>query len=139
MKLPPSTNPNDKLRQYANFRKDLVSAFSMFDSVGDALDKLRALRIKMGSSIDKHIARFKLLAAAAEINPNHALMIKLFKEMLQPVLRTQMMNLETLLKNLNNWYTWAIRLDHQYHKSHQAIDRTKENILKKPTPRYYFP
>ena len=61
LKQPPPANPNNKLRQYANFRKDLVSAFSMFDSVGDALDELWALRMKMGSSIDKHIARFKLL------------------------------------------------------------------------------
>ena len=88
LKQPSPANPNDKLGQYANFRKDLISAFSMFDSVGDALDELRALRIKMGSSIDEHIARFKLLAAAAEINPNHALTIKLFKEMLIPVSRT---------------------------------------------------
>ena len=49
----------------------------MFDSVGDALDELWALRMKMGSSINKHIARFKLLAAAAEIDPNHALTIEL--------------------------------------------------------------
>ena len=61
LKQPTPANPNDKLRQYANFRKDLVSAFSMFDSVGNVLDKLQALRMKMGSSIDEHIARFKLL------------------------------------------------------------------------------
>ena len=90
----------------------------MFDSVGDALDKLQALRMKMGGSIDKHIARFKLLAAAAEIDPNHTLTIELFKGMLIPALRTQMMNLETPLKTLDDWYTWAIRLDHQHHKSH---------------------
>ena len=139
LKLPPLTNPNDKLRQYANFRKDLVDAFSMFDSVGDALDKLQALRMKMGSSIDKHIARFKLLAAAAEINPNHALTIELFKETLIPALRTRIMNLKMPLKTLDNWYTWAIRLDHQHHKSKQAIERTKENVSKKPAPTFYFP
>ena len=61
IRLPTPANPNDKLGQYANFRKDLISAFSMFDSVGNALDKLWALRMKTGSSIDKHIARFKLL------------------------------------------------------------------------------
>ena len=117
LKLPPPTNSNNKLGQYANFRKDLVNAFSMFDSVGDALDKLRALRIKMASSISEHIARFKLLAAATEINPNHALTIELFKETPIPALRTRMMNLETPLKTLDNWYTWAIRLDPQHHKS----------------------
>ena len=139
LKLPPPPNPNDKLRQYANFRKDLVSAFSMFDSVGNALDKLRALRMKMGSSIDEHIARFKLLAAAAEINLNHALMIELFKEMLIPALRTRMMNLETPLKTLDDLYTWAIRLEYQHHKSCWAIKRTKENVSKKPAPGFYFP
>ena len=86
LKQPPPANPNDKLRQYANLRKELIDAFLMFDSVGDALDELRALRMKMGSSIDKHIARSKLLAAAAEIDPNHALTIELFKETLIPVL-----------------------------------------------------
>ena len=88
LKQPPPANPNNKLGQYANFRKELIDAFLMFDSVGDALDKLRALRMKVGSSINEHIARFKLLAAATEINPNHALTIKLFKETLIPALRT---------------------------------------------------
>ena len=49
MKLPTLTNPNNKLGQYTNFRKDLVNAFSMFDSVGDALDELWALQIKTSS------------------------------------------------------------------------------------------
>ena len=102
LKLPPPANPNDKLGQYANFRKDLIDAFLMFDSVGDALDELWALRMKIGSSINKHIARFKLLAAAAEINLNHALTIELFKEMLIPALRTRMMSLEMLLKTLDD-------------------------------------
>ena len=117
MKLLVPSNPNNKLGQYANFRKELVKAFLMFDSVGDALDKLWALRMKTGSSINEHIARFKLLAAAAEIDLNHTLTIELFKEMLQPALRTRMMNLETPLTNLDDRYIWAVRLDHQYHKS----------------------
>ena len=41
-----------------------------------------------GKFHNKHIARFKLLAAATEIDPNHTLMIKLFKETLIPALRT---------------------------------------------------
>ena len=86
LKQPPPANPNDKLGQYTNFRKELINAFSMFDSVGDTLDELRALRIKMGSSIDEDIAKFKLLSAATEIDPNHALTIELFKEMLVPAL-----------------------------------------------------
>ena len=139
LKQPPPANPNDKLGQYANFRKELIDAFSMFNFVGNALDGLRALRMKMGSSINEHIAKFKLLAAAAEIDPNHALTIGLFKEMLVPALRTRMMRLETPLKTFNDWYTWAIRLDHQHHKSQRAIERTRESVSKKPAPRFYVP
>ena len=104
-KLPPPTNPNDKLRQYANFQKDLVTAFSMFDSVGDALDTLRGLRMKIGGSIDKHLAQFKLLAAATEIDMGHALTIELFKETLTPVLRNKLMNQEMPLNNIDDWFT----------------------------------
>jgi hypothetical protein len=31
---PIPTNPNDRLETYVQFRKDLIEAFSMFDSVG---------------------------------------------------------------------------------------------------------
>jgi hypothetical protein len=41
---PAPTNPNDRLRTYTQFRKNLIEAFSMFDSVGDALDELWSLR-----------------------------------------------------------------------------------------------
>jgi Domain of unknown function (DUF4939) len=37
---PIPANPNDKLGTYTQFRKDLIEAFSMFDSVGNALDEL---------------------------------------------------------------------------------------------------
>jgi hypothetical protein len=37
---PIPTNPNNRLGMYATFRKELIRAFSMFDSVGDALDEL---------------------------------------------------------------------------------------------------
>jgi Domain of unknown function (DUF4939) len=37
---PAPANPNARLGTYTQFRKDLIGAFSMFDSVGDALDEL---------------------------------------------------------------------------------------------------
>jgi hypothetical protein len=56
---PAPTNPNDRLGTYTQFRKDLMEAFSMFDSVGDALDELRSMRKTKNESIDEHIAKFK--------------------------------------------------------------------------------
>jgi Retrotransposon gag protein len=65
---PAPANPNDKLGTYTQFRKDLMEAFSMFNSVGDALDELRSLRKKKTESIDEHIAKFKLLVAESKID-----------------------------------------------------------------------
>jgi hypothetical protein len=66
---PAPANPNNRLGTYTQFRKYLMEAFSMFDSVGDALDELRSLRKKKNESIDEHIARFKLLVAELKIAP----------------------------------------------------------------------
>jgi Domain of unknown function (DUF4939) len=79
---PAPTNPNDRLRTYAQLRKNLLEAFSMFDLVGDALDELRSLRKKKNESIDEHIARFKMLAAESKIDTTNPLSIELFKETL---------------------------------------------------------
>ena len=94
----------------------------MFDSVGNALDMPRGLRIKIGGSIDEHLAQFKLLAAAAEINMGHALTIELFKETLTPALRNKLMNQETPLNTIDDWFTWEMKHDHQWHKSKRALE-----------------
>jgi Domain of unknown function (DUF4939) len=52
------TNPNNRPGMYTTFRKELIEAFWMFDSVGDTLDKLRGLRKKKTDAIDEHISRF---------------------------------------------------------------------------------
>ena len=100
----------------------------MFDSVGDALDMLRGLRMKIGGSIDEHLAQFKLLAAAAEIDMGHTLTIELFKETLTPALRNKLMNQETPLDTIDDWFKWAMKHDHQWHKLKHAIERTKGNL-----------
>jgi hypothetical protein len=79
---PAPANPNSKLGTYATFRKHLIDAFSMFDLVRDVLDKPQALRMKKNNSIDKHIAKFKMLAVESKINTTNPLTIYLFKETL---------------------------------------------------------
>jgi predicted component of type VI protein secretion system len=97
---PAPANPNDQYETYVQFRKDLTEAFSMFDSVGDALDELRSLRKKKMESIDKHIAKFKMLAAELRIDMMNPLTIELFKETLSWGLTFQLMKLETPLKTI---------------------------------------
>jgi Zinc knuckle len=134
-------NPNDRLGTYTQFRKDLLEAFSMFDSVGDALDELWSLRKKKNESIDKHIAKFKMLAAESKIDTTNPLSIELFKETLPWALTLQLMRLETLLKTIDDWYKWVASLDHRFHKVNWAIEQTRGNSGKEKTPqwKYYFP
>jgi hypothetical protein len=79
-----------------------MEAFSMFDSVGDALDELRSLRKKEMESIDEHIAKFKMLATKSKIDTTNPLTIELFKETLPWGLTLQLMKLETRLKTIAN-------------------------------------
>jgi hypothetical protein len=119
---PTPTNPNNRLGMYIQFRKDLMEAFSMFDSVGDALDELRSLRKKKNKLIDEHIARFKMLAAESKIDTTNPLSIELFKETLPWGLTLELMRLETPLKTIDNWYKWVATIDHQFHKVNWAIE-----------------
>jgi Zinc knuckle len=138
---PIPANPNDRLGTNTQFRKYLMEVFSMFDSVGDTLDELRSLRKKKTESIDKHIAKFKMLVAGSKIDTTNPLSIKLFKETLPWALTPELMKLETLLKTISDWYEWAATLDHQFHKVNWAIERTRGNFGKERTPqrKYYFP
>jgi hypothetical protein len=118
---PTPTNPNSRLKTYTQFRKDLIEAFSMFDSVGDALDELHSLRKKKTKSINEHIAKFKMLATKSKTDTTNPLSIELFKETLPWALTVQLMKLEMPLKTIDNWYTWAATLDHHHHKLNRAI------------------
>jgi Domain of unknown function (DUF4939)/Zinc knuckle len=135
---PAPANPNARLGTYTQFRKDLMETFLIFDSVGDALDELWSLRKKKNKLIDKHIAKFKMLAAESKINTMNPLSIELFKETLTWALMLQLMRLETLLKTIDDWYKWVASLDHQFHK---VIEQTKENFGKEKAlqQKYYFP
>jgi hypothetical protein len=137
---PAPANPNNKLGTYATLRKHLIKAFSMFDSVGDVLNELQALRMKKNDSINKHIAKFKMLAAESKIDMTNPLVIELFKETLPWGLTVQLMRLETPLKTINDWYKWAVSLNHQHHKLNWATKQMRENMAKEKnsTKRYYF-
>jgi hypothetical protein len=115
-----------------------MEAFSMFDSVGDALDELRSLRKKKTKSIDEHIAQFKMLAAESKIDTMNPLTIKLFKETLPWGLTLQLIKLETPLKTIADWYEWAATLDHKHAKINRAIERTRETAGKDKAPQKKF-
>jgi hypothetical protein len=83
-----------------------MEAFSMFDSVGNALDELQSLRKKKTESIDKHIAKFKMLAAESKIDTTNPLTIELFKEMLPWGLDT----LADKTRNTTQDHCWLVQV-----------------------------
>jgi hypothetical protein len=137
---PAPPNPNDRLGTYTQFRKDLIEAVSMFNSVWDALDELQSLRKKKNESINEHIAKFKMLAAESKIDTTNPLSIELFKKTLPWGLTLELMKLKTPLKTIDNWYEWAATLDHRFHKVNRAIEQTRGNSGKEKAPqqKYYF-
>jgi Ty3 transposon capsid-like protein len=112
---PAPANSNARLGTYTQFRKDLMEAFSMFDSVRDALDELQSLRKKKNKLIDKHIAKFKMLAAESKIDTMNPLFIELFKETLPWALMLQLMRLETHSKPL------TIGMNGRHHSTTDSI------------------
>ena len=49
------------LGTYKDFEKSLNDMFAPYDAPGDALEKMKELRMKIGESIDDHNAKFKML------------------------------------------------------------------------------
>jgi hypothetical protein len=113
----------------------------MFDSVGDVLDELKSLRKKKTERIDENITKFKMLAAKSKIDTTNPLSLELFKKTLPWALTVQLMKLETLLKTINDWYKWAVMLDHKHHKVTWAIKQTRGTLGKEKAPqkKFYFP
>jgi hypothetical protein len=92
-------------------------------------------------SIDKHIAKFKMLVAELKINTTNPLTIKLFKETLPWGLTLQLMKLETPLKTIADWYEWAAELYHKHAKINRAVERTRGTSSgkdKAPQKKFYF-
>ena len=127
-----ANNTELNLGLFAQFKHDLQEAFAPYNSPGDALKKMKTLRMKKDDSIDEHIAKFKMLATEAKVDITNPLAIELLKETLLDSLRMP-------LVTIDDWYNWAIKLDHRYHKMAQSFERTRGNMLKNKAPnRYYF-
>src|SRR5271155_1930385 len=51
------------LGTYKDFEKSLNKTFTPYDAPGDALEKMKELRMKIGESVDDHTAKFKMLVS----------------------------------------------------------------------------
>jgi len=73
------TDPN--FGTIGNFIGTLKDAFEPYDSEGDVLEEMKALRI-WNILIDKHIAKYKMLVTKAKLKEETPVVIDLFRETL---------------------------------------------------------
>ena len=103
------------LGTWAEFETDLTTAFKPYDAPGDALKKITAL--KMGeSSIEDHIARYKVLLTKAGILEDTPSAIDYFRRSLNVPLQRKLLELPTPPKDQKEWYEWAQWLDNNYRR-----------------------
>ena len=97
--------------------------FSPFDAPKDAIYEMKEM--KMGnSSIEEHVARFKMLVIKSKLAKNEAV-IEYFQENLPIPLQKNILTLQDPPTTLDKWYEWAIRLQNNFLRMKGMITKTR--------------
>jgi hypothetical protein len=123
------------LGTWTNFLDKLKGDFKPYDAPGDALEEL--ITLKMGnSSIEDHIARYKVLLKKSQVPDDSPSAIDYFRKTLNIPLQRKLLELPTAPKDLKDWFEWASRLDNNYRKLQRILNRsTGKFVDKKEEPR----
>ena len=125
------------LEGWTKFKTDLIAAFKPYDAPGDALEKITTLRMGNNTSIEDHIAKYKILLNKAGISKNSPAAIDYFRRSLNVPLQKQLLNLPTPLTTMDQWWEWASRLDNNYRKMIRIIGG-KPNKKEEPRKHWHF-
>ena len=87
--------PDLDLGTCEEFQKTLKATFSAYDSPGNALNKMKNLRMKYNDDIDKHITMFATLLSKSRLDKKLAVIVDIFRGTLPVKLQSKIMNLET--------------------------------------------
>src|SRR5271168_5648939 len=88
-----ANNTNLNLGLFSKFKHDLQEAFAPYNSPGDALEKMKTLRMKKDDLIDKHIAKFRMMVSESKLDKSSPVIIDLFRETLSMPLQKQILTL----------------------------------------------
>ena len=111
------------LGTWTNFLDKLKGDFKPYDAPGDALEEL--ITLKMGnSSIEDHIARYKVLLKKSQVPDDSPSAIDYFRKTLNIPLQRKLLELPTAPKDLKDWFEWASRLDNNYRKLQRILNRS---------------
>src|SRR5271168_5483445 len=73
-----TTGKEFDLGPHKDFEKSLNDTFVPYDAPGDALEKMKELRMKIGDSIDNHVAKFKMLVSESGLGTTSAAVTDFF-------------------------------------------------------------
>src|ERR1700678_4540928 len=133
-------NTELNLGSFAQFKHELQEAFAPYDSPGDALERMKSLRMKKDDSIDEHIAKFRMLVSESKLDKLSPVIIDFFRETLGFPLQRRIMTLENPPKKIDDWYKQATKLDHQWRRMQRIMGRTQTNHPKTSTSnKRFFP
>ena len=115
------------LGTWDEFTKNLNSAFQPFDAPGDALEELKLLRRK-DNHIEDHVATFRRLAQAANLDKDSPTVRDLFEETLDTPLLRKMYSrgAANVPKTIGDWYKQAIEEDNAKERLARRIARRNE-------------
>src|ERR1700678_3238402 len=120
-------NTELNLGLFAQFKHNFQEAFTPYNSPGDALEKMKTLRMKKDDSIDEHIAKFRMMVSESKLDKSSPVIIDLFCETLAMPLQKQILTLKSPPKKLEDWYEWATKLDHQWRRMMRIMEQTNTN------------
>jgi hypothetical protein len=125
------TNPYT-LGTWADFSTNLTKAFEPFDAPGDALEELKLLRRKE-NHIEDHVATFRRLAQAANLDKDSPTVRDLFEDSLDTPLLRKMYSrgASNVPKTIEEWYKQAIEEDNAKGKLARRIARRNEGRFDK--------
>jgi hypothetical protein len=125
------------LSGWPKFQTDLEAAFKPYDAPGDALEKITSLRMGNNTSIEDHIAKYKILLTKAGITKTSPAAIDYFRRSLNVPLQKQLLNLPTPPSTMDEWFEWASRLDNNYRKM-MRIFGGRTNKKEEPKRHWHF-
>ena len=120
-----TNSPDLVLGTYKEFIKKLTDDFSPYDAPKDVIHDMKEIQMN-NTLIEEHVAKFKMLITKSKLAKKDAV-IKYFRETLPYALQEKIGNLPTQHTTLEEWYTWAIRLQNNYIRTRSEITNLKPN------------
>ena len=131
-----TTDGEPDFRMWKDFLKQLRDSFKPYDLKGDALNKI--IKLRQGTtSIEDHIARFKVLLANLGVTEDSPAALDYFQKSIRIPLLKKIVDWDDIPKTLPKWYEKALKTDNNYHKV-QRIPRWDGPKKEEPKPGWNF-